>query len=376
MRKVIYVSGTRADFGLMASTLKLASEDRELDVSVCVTGMHLDRAYGETVNEIEASGVRVSARIPVSIRETTGASMARAVGNELLGMVDLFEREAPDIVMVLGDRGEMLAGAVAALHLNIHVAHIHGGELSGTIDEPVRHAISKLSHFHFTSTEGSRDRLIRMGEVPRNIYVTGAPGLDGLTSLAILSREELCEGFGMEPERPVALMVLHPVVQEAASAGSQLRAVMDSLLENSVQVMALRPNADAGGRMILTELDSYSEEQDVTVRTHLSRPEYVSWLTASDILIGNSSSGIIEAATFGTPVINIGSRQNRRERNLNVIDTTMDKSGISEAISRALRGGRFKDENIYGDGHSGERIVELLKTVPIDGSVLEKCNAY
>lgn len=376
MRKVIYVSGTRADFGLMASTLKLAARDPELDVSVCVTGMHLDRAYGDTVKEVESSGIRISARIPVSIGETTGASMARAVGRELLGMVDLFEREAPDIVMLLGDRGEMLAGAIAALHLNIHVAHIHGGELSGTIDEPVRHAISKLSHFHFTSTEGSRERLIRMGEEPGNIYVTGAPGLDGQKELVTLNREELCKGAGMDSERPVAILVLHPVVQEADLAGVQLRAVMDALLKNSVQVMALRPNADAGGQEISAALDSYSGKNGVTLRTHIGRPEFVSWLAASDIMIGNSSSGIIEAATFGTPVINTGSRQNRRERNLNVVDTALDKDAIASAIKSVLSRGRFKEENIYGDGHSGERIVELLKTVSIDGSVLEKCNAY
>ena len=338
--------------------------------------MHLDPAYGDTVKDIEASGVRVSAKIPVSISETTGASMARAIGNELLGMVDHFEREAPDIVMLLGDRGEMLAGAIAALHLNIHIAHIHGGELSGTVDEPVRHAVSKLSHFHFVSTEGARERLIRMGEVPGNIHLTGAPGLDGLRELATISRDELCNGAGFDSKRPVALLIFHPVVQEATSAGEQLRAAVDALIENSIQVIALKPNADAGGGAISSELCKYAERGDVTLRTHLERGEFISWIAACDIMAGNSSSGIIEAATFGTPVINIGSRQNRRERNLNITDTSTGKDEISTAVRSALDKGRFKEENIYGNGHAGERIVKLLKDLPINGTMLEKCNVY
>ena len=204
MRKIIYVSGTRADFGLIESTLLLAQENPELDVSICVTGMHLSPRFGETVKEIEQSGLRICGRIPVDTEKTSGASMARAIGTELNAMVDVFEKEQPDLVLVLGDRGEQLAGALTAIHLNIPVAHLHGGERSGTVDEPVRHAISKLAHYHFAATEGSKERLVRMGEQEDHIFVTGAPGLDGLQAMAQRSREELCGEQKLNPKQPVS----------------------------------------------------------------------------------------------------------------------------------------------------------------------------
>lgn len=376
MRKIIYVSGTRADFGLMESTLHMAAGHPELDLSICVTGMHLSTHFGETVHEIEQSGLRICGRIPVNIEDTSGASMARAIGNELTGMVDLFEQERPDIVIVLGDRGEQLAGALAAIHLNIPVVHLHGGERSGTVDEPIRHAISKLAHYHCVATEGSKERLIRMGEGEDRILVTGAPGLDGLKELARRSRQELCDHYPLDAKKPIALVLFHPVLQEAGQAGHQTRQLMDALLDRSLQIMALMPNADAGGNFIREALENYRDRPGVQLAGHMPRPDFVSWMAAADVMAGNSSSGIIEAATFGLPVVNVGSRQNGRERSGNVTDVPAECSTISQALAEAMKTGKNPVKNVYGDGQTGKRIVDLLMTLPLTADLLRKSNSY
>ena len=376
MRKIVYVSGTRADFGLMESTLQLAASDPELDVSICVTGMHLSPRFGDTVKEIEQSGFRICGRIPVNIEETSGASMARAIGNELTGMVDVFDQERPDIVIVLGDRGEQLAGALAAIHLNIPVLHLHGGERSGTVDEPIRHAISKLAHCHCVATEGSKERLIRMGEREDRITVTGAPGLDGLEKLARRSRQDLCDHYQLDTEKPIALVLFHPVLQEADQAGNQTRQLMDALLDRSMQIVALMPNADAGGNLIQEALENYRDRPGVQLAIHIPRTDFISWLAAADIMVGNSSSGIIEASTFGLPVVNVGNRQNGRERSNNVTDVPANGSAISIALMEAAKKGTITIKNVYGDGQTGKRIVNLLTTLPLTADLLLKSNSY
>ncbi len=376
MRKIIYVSGTRADFGLLSSTLKQAQMDSALDISVCVTGMHLALEYGNTVREIEEAGLGVCGRIPVALEETSGASMARALADELKGMIPVFEKENPGLVLLLGDRGEMLAGALAAIHLNIPVVHIHGGERSGTVDEPIRHAISKLSHYHFTATENSKKRLVQMGEAEDKIFITGAPGLDGLNHLAQHSRADLCRQFKFDPEKPLALVLFHPVLAEQGVADQQTTCLMDALRECDVQIVALMPNSDAGGNRIRTALQKYREFEGVSLQVHLPRIDFVSLMKSADIMVGNSSSGIIEAATFGTPVVNVGQRQNHRERNANVTDVEVDSRAIVQAVQQNLQAGRFPQNNIYGDGTAGQRIVDLLKTLPLTPELLNKTNTY
>lgn len=376
MRKVIYVSGTRADFGLLSGALRLAAARKGLDLSVCVTGMHLSDEYGNTVVEIEDSGLRICARIPVPLQATTGANMARAIGRELLGMVEVFEREQPDLVLVLGDRGEMLAGALAAVHLNIPVAHVHGGELSGTIDESVRHAISKLAHYHFVATPGARQRLIRMGERPAHIFITGAPGLDGLREQVRQDRDELCRSQGFDPASPLALVVFHPVLQETNDVARQARELLDAVLACRLQALVMMPNADAGGQAIRQVLKRYHNQRQLRFMLHLPRADFVSWMAAADVMIGNSSSGIIEAASFGLPVVNVGSRQRARERGRNVVDVPPQHAPIARALRQALKRGRRRTRNIYGDGRAGERIADLLKRLPLTAELLQKSNAY
>jgi GDP/UDP-N,N'-diacetylbacillosamine 2-epimerase (hydrolysing) len=376
MRKVLYVTGTRADYGLMASTLARIAAHPALSLQVAVTGMHLSEAYGLTVREIEAAGLPIVARIPTGVDERSADAMAHGIGQAVIGLTDALREHAPDIVLLLGDRGEMLAGAIAALHRGIPIAHLHGGERSGTVDEPVRHAISKLSHWHFVATEESRDRLVRMGERPEQVWVTGAPSLDGIEAEAHLSREATLQALGLAAGARYALVLFHPVVQEAQEAYAQTLALRQAL-ERSViasgrQVVWLDPNADAGGGGILQALDGAGVHR---IR-HLARAHYLAALRHADLLAGNSSSGIIEAASLGTPVVNVGSRQSARQRNANTRDCDPQSDAIESAMQAQLAHGRYAPANVYGDGHAGERIIDLLAHEPFAPDLMNKVNTY
>jgi GDP/UDP-N,N'-diacetylbacillosamine 2-epimerase (hydrolysing) len=373
-RRICYLTGTRADFGLMTSTLQAIATDPRLQLQLIVTGMHLSPLYGKTVDEIEAYGFEIAARVPVYLGDTSASAMAMNIARMLLGFVPALQEIEPDVLLLLGDRGEMLAGALAAIHLGVPIVHLHGGERSGTVDEPVRHAISKLAHIHFVATDGARDRLVRMGEQPQSVRVVGAPGIDGLLEMPRSDRSSLCRPVGFDPARPTGLLVFHPVLQEAADADRQVAEVLCAM--EGLQVLALMPNSDAGSEGVRNELLDAEKRGRVVLRTHLPREEYISWLASCDVLVGNSSSGIIEAASFGTPVVNIGSRQNLRERNPNVYDVSPDLKKIEAAIAAALARGRFPPCNVYGDGRAGSRIVNLLATLPITEKLLYKCNAY
>lgn len=374
MRKIAYLSGTRADFGLMRNTLETLSEHPGLDLSIIVTGMHLDPRFGRTVEEIEASGLRIAARLPVPMDEDSGATMARNIGRILIGLSEILLVERPDMLLLLGDRGEMLAGAIAAAHLGIAVVHVHGGERSGTIDEPVRHAVSKLAHLHAVATAGSRDRLVSMGEDAWRITVTGAPGLDGLTDIALVPPGELATSFGLSV--PFALMLFHPVLQEAERAEQDALVVLDALRAEGLDILALAPNADAGAAGVRRALQARADLPGITVLTHLPRATFLAAMAGATLMIGNSSAGIIEAASFGTPVINIGSRQRLRERNANVIDAPAESDAIRAAIAQAKAVGRFPAQNIYGDGGAARRLTHLICRAQITPELLAKVNAY
>jgi GDP/UDP-N,N'-diacetylbacillosamine 2-epimerase (hydrolysing) len=376
MRKIIYITGTRADYGLMRSTLFAISRDPRLELQLIVTGMHLDEAYGKTHSEIEYDEFEIAGYVETDLAGADLSFMARAIGTMVIGFSSLLEREQPDIVLLLGDRGEMLAGAIAALHLNIPIVHMHGGERSGTVDDPVRHAVSKLSHYHFTATKDAAIRLVRMGEREDRVMCVGAPGIDNLKDQAKLDRKECLENVGFSEDRLVALMVFHPVVQEMAEGPRQTREIINALLELQFQIIVMTPNSDLGGNEILHTLKVLSSHSDVRVFNHLPRGDFLSWLANVDVMIGNSSSGIIEAATFGTPVVNIGKRQMLRERNANIIDVEPDCAQISMALGEVIKRGRFNSTNVYGDGATAPRITSLLATIPLGKAVLEKYCAY
>ncbi|WP_245800393.1 UDP-N-acetylglucosamine 2-epimerase [Thiomonas intermedia] len=403
-RRILYLSGTRADFGLMRQTLHAAAAHPGLEVAVAVTGMHLHPDYGHTVDDIAASGLRIAARIPSDVGARDGAGMTRAISQTLAGLVPVLQAERPDALLLLGDRGEMLAGAIAALHLGVPSIHLHGGERSGTVDEPVRHAISKLAALHFCATTQSRERLIAMGEDPHRVHVVGAPGLDDLSAVRQFPREAALRalqaalarqaplptpphvwgggndvappppvgeaGRGSLAERPYALVLFHPVVQEADDAAAQTQALLDGLRAagagSAFSVVWLAPNADAGSGHIEALLRAQRWPGFHRI-THLPRADYLAALRHAAVLAGNSSSGIIEAASLGTRVVNVGSRQNLRERNANTVDVPPQAEAIEAAVRQALALGPWPhpEQNVYGDGQSAARIAHLLATLPL-----------
>ncbi len=365
VRRVCYITGTRADFGLMRSTLRRIAADPMLRLELIVTGMHLDALYGATVAEIDAEGWPQRLRLPLALTPATGATMARNIGLMTTAFTDALATDPPDLLLLLGDRGEMLAGAIAAQHLGIAVLHLHGGERSGTVDEPVRHAISRLSHYHGTATEASRQRLLRSGEAPQTVFLTGAPGVDGLTDLASIDRSSLCAEAGLDPARPLALFVFHPVLDEAEQAGDVAAVLLDTLHSAGCQVVALMPNADGGSERIRAELLRRQSTPGLALFTHLTRERFVSWMAAADLMVGNSSAGIIEAASFGTPVLDVGNRQRLRERGPNVRSVEAQAPAFRLALQAALGQARHPQDNPYGDGKAGERIVNLLRMLPV-----------
>ncbi len=373
-RKLVYLSGTRADFGLMKSTLQRLA--LAMNLRVAVTGMHLDARYGRTVDEIRGAGFDVCGEIPVDVRTRTPQSMSAGVGECLKGVTDLLARERPDMLLLLGDRGEMLAGAIAALHLGIVCVHVHGGERTGTVDEPVRHAISKLCSYHFVATQESRERLQRMGEASGRIFVTGAPGLDGLDAEAVMGEQECRSTLGLPPHGDFALAVFHPVVQQAGDAYWQTAAMQLALSAVKLPVLWFEPNADAGSLEVLRAIDVLALPPGSRRVKHLARPLFCAAMRYCAVMVGNSSAGIIEAASFGTPVVNVGGRQRLRERNANVTDVGNGAGAIAGALQAALSHGRWPCDNRYGDGRAGERMVTLLQSLPLNAAILEKTNTY
>lgn len=380
MKKICYVTGTRAEFGLFQSTLEKINASKDIKLSILVTGMHVlpeIGKIGQTLDEIKASGFSIAGivRTP-SLALRSGEGMVLSISEQLPGMVELFKENKFDAIIVLGDRGEMLAATIAAAHLEIPVIHVHGGERSGTIDESIRHAISKLSHYHFVATEESRDRLVKMGESIQSIFVVGAPGLDAIVDEKKFdTKKTLCAELGFNPDEKIALSIFHPVLQKNYEASEQVENLIHALEDSDLQTMFLHPNADAGSGEIVSVLKRVSSPK-IKIIEHLPRSKYLSWLSACDVIVGNSSSGIIEAASLSTPVVDVGSRQQAREASENVIRVGNKKEEIQHGINQAFKLGKKQFTNVYGDGKSGLRIVEILNKINFDKSILNKLNTY
>jgi GDP/UDP-N,N'-diacetylbacillosamine 2-epimerase (hydrolysing) len=381
VRRIVYLTGTRADYGLSYQALRRIEEHPNLELQLIVTAMHLAPEFGQTGRMIEDDGFQIAAKVESLLAGDSGGAMSRAIGLGILGLTQALESIQPDVLILLGDRGEMLAGAVAAAHLNILIAHVHGGEVSGTIDEPVRHAIARFAHVHFPATRESGDRLVRMGEDPARVYVVGAPGLDYLRRVEPVARTDLEADLELDLSKPLLLMTQHPVTTEVEEAAAQMRMTLEAVKEAGVQTVASYPNADSGGRAMIQVLEEYRSLSFMRIRQSLGQRRYASLLRYASAMVGNSSSGIIEAPFFGLPVVNIGSRQEGRQRAENVLDVPYDRTAIVQAIQTALHDEAWIQRarhctNPYGDGRAGERIAQALAQIPLDRGFLQKRLTY
>ena len=380
-RKIAVITGTRADYGIFYHVLKEIEKHEALDLKLIACGMHLCPEFGMTINEIEKDGFEISDKFETILASDTGAAMAKSIGLSIMSMAQSFERIKPDLVLILGDRGEMLGAATAAIHMNIPVAHIHGGEVTGTVDESVRHAITKLSHIHFPANEDSKQRILKLGEKEENIFVVGAPGLDYIKKTHYLSRKEMLERFKLEDDK-IFLLTMHPVTTERDMVEWQIRETLDAVVELGRQTIVSYPNSDNGGREIIRVIEEYRAKYPfLKVFRNLSQVEYLSFLEIAEVMIGNSSSGIIEAPSFKLPVVNIGSRQDGRLRACNIIDISYGKEAVKAGIKKALEDENFKKQlenctNPYGDGNASGKIAQILSEITLNRELIQKRITY
>lgn len=383
IKKIAVVTGTRAEYGLLYPVMRAIQENPELDISILATGMHLSPEHGYTINEIEKDGFAIDSAVDMLLSNDTGVSMAKSLGIGIIGISQAFEQIKPDIVLVLGDRSEPLAAAIAALCMNIPIAHIHGGDTmtGGVIDSSIRHSITKFAQIHFPATEESAERIKKLGEEPWRIHTVGAPGLDTILNTTLLPKEQLIEQYSLNTNEPLLLTIQHPVTTQPENAANEIRTTLEALAELGIQTILVYPNSDAGGRSMIEVIKEYEHLPFLHTFKSLPHIEYLSLLNIADVLVGNSSSGIIEASSFHLPVVNIGIRQEGRQRVDNVIDVPSDKEMIVEAINIALHDENFKQKvnecvNPYGDGKAGLRIAEVLAGIEIDQKLLQKKITY
>lgn len=378
-RRVCVVTGSRAEYGLLYWLLKEIQIDPRFQLQLAVTGTHLSPEFGMTVRQIEADGFAPDARVDMLLASDTAVGIAKSIGLGVIGFADAFARLKPDLMVILGDRFEVLAAAQAAMIARIPIAHIHGGELTeGAVDEAIRHSLTKMSHLHFATTERYRERIIQLGELPERVWNVGAPGLDAIRRFPRLDREALSASIGYDLRAPYFLVTYHP-----ATLCERGREAIDALLGALTEfpdhrILVTGVNADAGNRIVREAIRDFSAANPG--RTHvvesLGQQRYLSALAHADVVIGNSSSALIEAPSLRVPAVNVGDRQRGRIRAATVIDVHEDRAAIvvaiRMAISSAFRDGLKDAVSPFGDGHAAERIRDVLAEYPLEGLVIKR----
>lgn len=373
MKKICVFSGTRAEYGLLKSLMQLINQDSELQLQILVGGMHLSPEFGSTFREIEEDGFVIDEKVEMLLSSDSAVGLCKSTGLGLIGFGEALERLAPDMLVVLGDRFEAWAVCAAALFARIPIAHLHGGEATeGLIDEAIRHGITKMSHLHFVATEDYRRRVIQLGEQPEHVFNVGAPGVESIHKLNLLDRTALEAELGFALGQQNALVTFHPVTLETATAENQFGQLLATLADlPELHLIFTRANADTDGRVINKMIDDFVVQRpdSASVFSSLGQLRYLSAMQQVDVVLGNSSSGIIEAPSFGVPTVNIGARQHGRVRAASVIDCEPEKLAIRAALDKAMSK-TFKKmaatvDNPYDGCDTALRIKECIKEVSL-----------
>jgi UDP-hydrolysing UDP-N-acetyl-D-glucosamine 2-epimerase len=378
LRTIGVVTSSRADYGIYLSILREIQNAPELRLWLFVTGMHLSPEFGMTVKTIEQDGFEIIERVEMLLSSDSPEGTAKSMGLGTIGFAQAYARSRPDLLLVLGDRFEMHAAVTAALPLKIPVAHIHGGEITeGAIDDSLRHSITKMSHLHFVAIEEYARRVRQLGEEPWRVTVCGAPALDNLRKMTFLTREEIAQRFNVRMEEGFLLVTYHPVTLEYEHTKEQVSNLLAALEASARPVLFTMTNADTHGRLINQLIRKYVETHpQAQMVDNLGSKGYLSVMSMAAAVVGNSSSGIIEAASLKTPVVNIGTRQKGRITPTNVISVGYQEAeisrGIAKAVSREFRESLNDLVNPYGDGNAAERIIERLRNVSLDDSLIKK----
>lgn len=369
--KICVVTGSRAEFGLLKPLLDEMKKDDKFDLKLIVTGMHLSHEFGETFREIEESGFQIYCKIEMLLSSDTQVGILKSMGIELISIAEALSEMSPDLIVLLGDRFEIFIAATAAYVLNIPIAHIHGGETTqGAYDEGFRHSITKMSHLHFTSTEDYRKRVIQLGENPELVFNVGALGLDNIYQVDLLSLEELSDSLNFSLKEPFFVITYHPVTLEDKDSKYDINQLFKSLKNfRQYKWLFTKPNADHGGRIISELIDEFvfNHKANALAIDSLGYVRYLSSLRYAELVIGNSSSGIIEMPSFNKPSINIGNRQKGRLIPKSVINAEPNQQSITKAISKGLdikfRSSLLDFKNPYGDGLAAGRIINTLGNI-------------
>lgn len=378
MRTITAITVARSDYGIYRPVFRQIMRTPGLRLRILVAGMHLAPEFGLTIREIEADGFPIADRIDMLLASDTPEGQAKSMGLGILGFSQAYARERPDLLLALGDRAEMHAAVLAALPFTIPVAHLHGGEISeGAIDDALRHSMTKLSHLHFVATEEYAQRVRQLGEEPWRITVSGAPSLDNLAEIPELSKQELEHRIGLRfPQSPL-LVTYHPVSLEYKQTGEQIDELIAALKTISRPIIITKPNADVGGRLIMERWEMLlAERSDVRLVDNLGTNIYFNLMRIAAAMVGNSSSGLIEAPSFALPVVNIGTRQNGRTRAANVIDCGYSREEIRIALQKGLssefRTALQNMQNPFGTGQAGQIIAKRLSEVDLDNRLIRK----
>lgn len=380
-KRVGVVTVSRSDYGHLCPVLSEIRGAPDLELALFVSGSHLAPRFGETVRLIEADGWPVAERVDTLLDSDAPLAIAGSVGRGVTAFAEAFERQRPDVVVVLGDRFEMLSAAAAALPLTLPVAHLHGGEITeGAIDEQIRHAITKLAHLHFAAAEPYARRIAQMGEEAWRIHCVGAPGLDRFRTMTFLPRRALGERLGLPLARPVLLVTFHPAALEFGDPAAQTNELLAALSRFDVEIVLTSPGADASSHRIIERLRAFAADHgNARFLASLGEDVYCSLLREAGTMVGNSSSALIEAPSFRLPAVNVGDRQRGRLRAANVVDVGHGRdeiaAGIEKALDPAFRRSLDGLRNPYGDGHAAPRIVKVLREVELGPRLVRKAFA-
>ncbi len=379
-RNIVVTTGTRADYGLLRPILNEILSSKNLDLFLIVTGMHLSKKYGLTINEIKKDGFKIHASFDMLQKGYSKHLASKTLGKAIIKFSNFFNKIQPDINVVLGDRDEMLASAISAYHMNIPNAHIHGGDRSGGIDEYARHAITKMSNIHFAASQKSNERILRMGENPKYVFFTGSPAVDEIKNNKITDKKILESRYGFKFSGNEILFVQHPVTTQIENTKKQITNSLKAIQMVNKPTITIAPNSDTGNNIIFEHLTRFSKSHPLFMLfKSLPRSDYLGMLKNCKVLVGNSSSGIIEASYFKIPVVNIGIRQKNREKGTNVFDA--EDNSVASIHNKLVKALKMKKQHlstvsIYGSGNAAKKITKHLETIKLNHILIEKQISY
>ncbi len=377
MKRIAVTTGTRAEYGILRPILREINNSKKLELYLIVCGMHLSEKHGMTINEIKKDGFKIYSEIKMEPKRNQMYFMSRTLGEGIIEFSKVFHKLKPDINLILGDRDEAFASAIAASHMNIPNAHISGGDKTkGGIDEYIRHAITKISNIHFATTQKSKSRIIKMGENPKFVFLSGNPSVDEILKQKITNKQKLEKKYKIKFHGDEILLLQHPVTTEVELTNQHIENTLKAIIKFKKTTIAIAPNSDTGNKEIFQKLEHYAKKyQFIKLYKNLPRSDFLGMLKYCQVLVGNSSSGIVESMYFKIPVVNIGIRQQGRERGNNVINVGNNSTIlIHKAIKNALitKKRYLKNSYIYGRGNSSKKIVRILEKIKIDKNLIQK----